>query len=270
MVEQPDAVHPPEFETLRIVETADVATLTLRRPQVGNLINVTMVKELIAALEWLEDESRASVLVLHGDGDDFCRGIDMTEFEPGKAPDIHGFHKWEKACHALERLNKVTVCMVHGMCVGGGAHLALVCDMRLMHRQAKVCFDEVKRGFIPGLATFRLAKYIGLGRAKSLVLTGRAVGADEALRIGLADRIYEKAVGDPVLEETINEFFPFNADSLELSRRLLNESYAVEYEDFVGHFLAAQHRAISSEAFAEQVRRAHEASKDSAKKDEGE
>ncbi|MCA9583702.1 MAG: hypothetical protein KC416_18020, partial [Myxococcales bacterium] len=67
MVDQPNGAHPPEFETLRIVETADVATLTLRRPEVGNLINVTMVKELIAALEWLEDESAASVLVVHGD-----------------------------------------------------------------------------------------------------------------------------------------------------------------------------------------------------------
>lgn len=241
------------YETLTLTDDGRVATLTLCRPEAGNATNMKMVRELVAACEHLADHSMAEVLVLRGAGDVFCAGIDLADFEPGRAADIHGFHKWEQACTAIEKLPKITIAQINGECVGGGAQLALVCDFRLMARTARIGFNEVRLGFIPGLATFRLAKFVGLGRAKAMVLTSRMVGADEAERIGLVDRLYDPADGDAALATTIDEFMPFNAVSLELSRRLLNESYAVEYEDFVGHFLAAQHRSISDAPFQAHV-----------------
>lgn len=251
----------PTYETLRLDDDGRTATLTLNRPDIGNKTNMVMVRELLSACAYLEDESKASVLVLRGAGYAFCDGIDLADFEPGKSADINGFHKWEKACTAIEKLPKITVALINGDCVGGGAQLALVSDIRVMSSAARIGFNEVKMGFIPGLATFRLAKFIGLGRAKSMVLTGRLVDAAEAMRVGLADVVYEPADEARALRETIDAFFPFVPDSLELSRRLLNESYAVEYEDFVGHFLAAQHRSISGEAFLEYVRKAREGEK---------
>ena len=99
--------------------------------------------------------------------------------------------------------------------------------------------------------------FIGLGKAKYYVLTGKELNAPEAERIGLVDRVFEPEKEGKVLAETIKEFLPLNPDSLELSRRLLNESFSVEYEDFVGHFLAAQDRAIRSKAFKREVKKAH-------------
>ncbi|MCL4236103.1 MAG: enoyl-CoA hydratase/isomerase family protein [Deltaproteobacteria bacterium] len=244
------------YETLTLADDGRVATLTLDRPEAGNATNMKMVRELVAACEHLADHSKAEVLVLRGAGGVFCAGIDLADFEPGHAADIHGFHKWEQACTAIEKLPKITIAQINGECVGGGAQLALVCDFRLMARGARIGFNEVRLGFIPGLATFRLAKFIGLGRAKSIVLTSRMLDAEEAERIGLVDRLYDPTDADAALAKTIEGFLPFNSVSLELTRRLMNESYAVEYEDFVGHFLAAQHRSISDEPFAAHIAKA--------------
>ncbi len=248
----------PDFETLNFSDDGRAAVITLNRPDSGNKTNMKMVAELLDAIHRIEDESRASVVILRGAGGVFCEGIDLRDFVPDKPLDIHGFNKWEKVCAALERLNKITVALIEGACVGGGVQLALVCDVRLAEEKAFFRFNEVEMGFIPGLATWRLGKYIGLGRAKYYVLTGKKIPADEALRVGLADKVFASASEEKILAETIEEFMPFNPDSLELSRRLLNESYATHYEDFSGHFLAAQHRAISGEAFQQQIRKIKE------------
>jgi enoyl-CoA hydratase/carnithine racemase len=245
----------PDYDTLIFSDDDRVATITLNRPGVGNKTNMRMVKELLDLCHFIEDESKASVVILRGAGGVFCEGIDLGDFDPDKPLDIHGFNKWEKVCTALERLKKITAAVIEGSCVGGGVQLALVCDVRLAETNSSLRFNEVEMGFIPGLATFRLAKYIGLGRAKHCILTGRSIAAKEALQIGLVDKVYHAVDENEVLQETIAEFMPFNPDSLELSRRLLNESFATSYEDFTGHFLAAQHRAISGKAFQEQLRK---------------
>ena len=132
----------------------------------------------------------------------------------------------------------------------------LLCDARIAERRATFCFNEVKRGFLPGMATFRLTKYIGLGRAKNLVLTGRTLSAGEAQEWGLLDRVCEAPEFDAALQETVNGLLPFHPVALQMARRLLSESFATSYEDFLGHFLAAQHRAINSEAFERLVAQA--------------
>lgn len=128
--------------------------------------------------------------------------------------------------------------------------------MRIAESQAVFCFNEVKLGFLPGMATFRLAKYVGLGRAKSLVLTGRQIRAKRAQQWGILDRVCDQTSFDETLAETVSNLLPFHLIPLEMARRLLDESYATSYEDFLGHFLAAQHRVINSEAFGRLVAKA--------------
>lgn len=247
-----------DYETLKVSKDGHIVTVALHRPHARNAISVQMLADLTDLMELLEDADDVAVVVLRGSDGTFCCGIDLRDFTPGKPPDIYGFNKWEKMCRRLERLNKITIAMVEGECVGGGLQLALVCDARIAERSASFQLNEVKLGFLPGLATFRLAKYIGLGRAKHIILTGKRLSAGEALELGLIDRIAEPGQLEQTLEAMIEEFMPFHPVSLELARRLLNESYATSYEDFVGHFLAAQHRAIRSEAFHELVLKAHE------------
>ena len=239
-------------ETLTYAESGDVATVTLNRP----LINMAMVRELTRACDRLEDDSRCKAVVFRGADGVFSRGIDFKEFHPRDGMDIHGFNKWEKLCVRIERLPKATIAALDGVAVGGGVQLALVCDSRVATSRTTLQLNEVHLGFLPGMATFRLAKYVGLGRAKRLVMQCPTVGADEAQQMGLVDKVGGDL--DSLIAEAVSSFGPINTVAVELARRLLNESYAVEFEDAIGNFLAAQHRAISQNAFLETIKKASE------------
>lgn len=237
------------WKTLKLEESGAVCTLTLNRPEAGNRINVLMVRELEEACYLLEDESPASLVVLRGQPGCFTQGIDLSEFSLHRVPDVHGFHRWEKALEALERLKKVTVAMIEGPCRGGGVQLALACDLRLATSEATLQLDEVKMGFLPGMACYRLPRFVGLGRARDLLFSGRPLEAGEALALGLVDRLCPPEQAGASLSRLLAELLPVNGTTVGLARRLLNEAYPLPYEDFLGGFLAAQARAITSDPF---------------------
>jgi len=161
--------------------------------------------------------------------------------------DIHGFNKWEKACMRIERLPKITIAALEGAVTGGGVQLALVCDARLASSDMLMQLNEVRYGFLPGMATFRLAKYIGLGRAKRVIMQCPIISADAALDMGLIDEITDHM--DTSLVQTVEKFQPIHPVTVQLARRLPNESFATDFENAIGNFLAAQHRAITQVAF---------------------
>jgi len=238
-----------DYDTLIVNKKGNVVTATLHRPDSKNAIDIQMLNDLSDLMEQVEDSDDVDVLVLNGDGDIFCSGIDLSAFSSEKAPDVHGIHKWEKMCRQLERLDKFTVAAVNGDCTGGGAQLVLACDARIGTTHSKIQLNEVKLGFLPGMATFRIAKYIGLGRAKNLILTGKTITGTEAQQLGILDEVCDHKDFEALLESTIKSLLPFNPIALQMGRRLLNESYAETYEDFLGDFLAAQHRCINSDSF---------------------
>jgi enoyl-CoA hydratase/carnithine racemase len=233
-----------------------VAFVTLRRPEHGNRINVRMIRDLESVCDHLEDASKADVVVLRGEGGCFCEGIDFADFAPDKPIDIHGFNKWEKIAARLERLPKATIALVDGPAIGGGAQLALIADLRLATPRAAFQLPEVHMGFLPGMATFRLAKYVGLGAAKYLMLCAPRVGAEQAWQLGLVNRVVDDP--DTGLAQAIASFGPVHNVAVELCRRLLHESFATDFEDALGHFLAAQHRAVTQTAFLETLKRERE------------
>lgn len=236
------------LETLRFVEDGDIAHITF----VQTHINMAMVRELTQVADHLEDESLCKVVVFRGQNSCFSRGIDFGDFRPDTPMDIHGFNKWEKCCVRLEGLPKATISIIEGDCLGGGAQLALVTDARIAHPDAIIQFNEVHKGFLPGMATFRLAKYVGLGRAKRLIMQCPKIDADEALNLGLIDTV--SADLDRALSDTVAAFGPLHTVAVHLARRLLNESFSVDFQNGLGHFLAAQHRAISQAAFLDTIK----------------
>lgn len=233
------------YETLGFEEVGDVATVTLKRPR----IDVRQIRELERVCDQLEDVSAAKAVVFRG----HSAGIDFADFDPREPLDIHGFNKWEKLVNRIERLNKVTIAAVDGPCVGGGVQIVLACDQRVCTPNASFRLPEVKMGFLPGMATWRLAKYVGLGTAKRMVLTGETVSAEEALRLGLVDAV--DADLDAGLARTFEALAPMHVVAVTLARRLLNESFSAQGEDAIGNFLAAQHRAISQTAFLETLKK---------------
>ncbi|MFT4975835.1 MAG: enoyl-CoA hydratase/carnithine racemase [Myxococcota bacterium] len=239
------------LETIRYTEDDDVAEVVLLRPR----INMRMVRELTAVCDHLEDDSVARVVVFRGTDSRFSEGIDFEEFRPEQALDIHGFNKWEKVCVRVERLPKITVAAMEGAVTGGGFQLALVCDARIASPDTCLQLNEVRLGFLPGMATFRLAKYVGLGRAKRIIMQCPVLTADYAYDIGLLDEVSEDLAG--ALAETIARFQPIHPVVIQLARRLLNEGFAVDFEEAIGNFLAAQHRAVTQTAFLKTIQRHH-------------
>jgi len=242
------------FETIQIGERGKVAEIILNRPTLGNKINIKMIDELEQALRTIEDESPAAALVIRGAGQAFCQGIDLSDFTPGAKPDAYGFAKWERVLLALERLPKITLTAVDGECRGGGMHLLLACDIRIATKRSFFQLHEAPDGFLPGMAVFRLAKFIGLGRARRLALTGRGLPAAEAERIGLIDHLCAEGALDQAVIAALDEFKDISPIASELTKRLLNESFSMSYEDYIGGFLAAQQRVVLTDAFQQRLR----------------
>lgn len=237
-------------ETLRFDEQGEVSTITLTRPDRGNRIDAGMLRELERVMNGLEDAPPGRLgraVVLRAEGPDFSLGIDFQAFDKSKPPDVHGFAKWEKSVVRFERLPLATIAAVHGRVEGGGLQLALACDLRIARRDAVLRLPEVQQGYLPGMSTFRLAKMIGLGRARRLILTAAAVPAEEALAIGLVDAVVDDL--DAGVGEALAALGPVHPVAVEVGRRLLLESFADDYEDAIGHFLAAQDRCIRQTEF---------------------
>jgi enoyl-CoA hydratase len=236
-------------QTIRYEEDGELARITLVRSR----INMEMVRELTAVCDHLEDKSECKVVVLQGSDGRFCEGIDFAEFKPDQPMDIHGFNKWEKISARIERLPKAIIAVVDGPARGGGAQLALVADAVVATPNSTIQFDEVQHGFLPGMATFRLAKVVGLGHAKRLIMQSPVVTAAEAQQLGIVSSVSTDV--EVALAETIRAFGPIHNVAVTLARRLLNESFSTGFENAIGNFLAAQHRAIHQTPFLETIKK---------------
>ena len=243
---------PPSFTTLTVEEEGPVCRVTLQQP----LIDVARVSDLELLGDYLLDDSPAQVVVFRAGPSGFCHGIDLGEMAHKGTPDVHGFSRWERCLHTLEKLHKVTIAAIEGRCLGGGLQLALACDVRLATSTATLGLDELKRGFLPGLATWRLARQIGLGQARYLMLSSKVLGAPEARSLGLVEAVCEPGELETTLHELITSMLPVHGHAVALARRLLLESASKSYESFLGDFLAAQHKAVSSEPFLSLLRAA--------------
>lgn len=229
------------YSTLQIQKEKDVATIFLHRPEKKNAINIQMVNDLTDALDTIEDTKEIKFLILRSKESLFCSGLDLEDVTSKNPPDIYGFQKWEKMCHRIENLNKITIASIEGECIGGGFQLVLLCDIRLATTRAKFAFNEVRNAFLPGLATYRLAKYVGLGKAKQLMM-GDSLDARDALHWGLVNQVCEPENMLEIIQQNLNNHSSLPLPAWTLARRLMNECYSSPYENFLGHFLAARDR----------------------------
>jgi enoyl-CoA hydratase len=171
-----------------------VATVTVDRPDALNALDLPTLTELRDRLTEIGDDASARVVVLTGAGDRaFVAGADIKYMS---GLDVEGGKAWGELGHncgqLLETMPKPTIAAINGFALGGGCELALACDLRYASSTAKLGQPESNLAIIPGWGgTQRLARVCGLGVAKDLILTGRIVDAEEALRIGLVSAVYE-------------------------------------------------------------------------------
>ncbi|HKB06941.1 MAG TPA: enoyl-CoA hydratase-related protein [Candidatus Polarisedimenticolia bacterium] len=187
------------FRSILLATADGIAVITLNRPEARNAINLEVVDELRAALDRLARDGTTRALILTGAGKvSFASGADIRELRERCAADaLRGINS--SLFLEVERFPLPTIAAVNGYALGGGCELALACDLRIAAESAHFGQPEVGLGIIPAAgATYRLPRIVGAGRARELILTGRIIDADEALQIGLVNRVVPD---DRVLEE---------------------------------------------------------------------
>jgi enoyl-CoA hydratase len=167
-----------------------VGVIRLDRPP-ANALDSRMSRELLATVERAAGDDRVGAIVIHGGPDHFAAGADIGEMaEHGPAQARAQVDVLGAACDLLEQMPKVSIAAITGYALGGGLEVALGCDLRYLAPGARVGQPEIRIGVIPGAGgTQRLVRLVGPGRARELVYSGRHVEAEEALALGIVERI---------------------------------------------------------------------------------
>ncbi len=173
--------------TVQVRRVGEVAEIVLSRPEKLNAMNMAWVNGLVEAVASL-GRDKPAIVVVRGEGRAFCAGLDLDMLAAESMPD--GFYALqEEAFVGLERLDRLVIAQIHGYCLGGGLQLALACDIRILAEDAVLGLPAAAEGLPPGMATWRLPRFVGMGRAMRLSVGGERIGAREALAIGLADHV---------------------------------------------------------------------------------
>jgi enoyl-CoA hydratase len=203
----------------------DIAVLTLNRPDKLNALSYGLVQELHTALYGIAANNDCRVVVLTGAGRGFCSGLDLSDPNPPEAGGGTEFPRsgmrWQERIAELtarlHRLRQPVIAAVNGAAYGGGFGIALACDIRIASESAKFCTQFIKLG-IGGCdigVSYTLPRIIGAGPAFDLILTARAVDAEEALRLGIVSRVSSGSVADDAvaIAETLCGYGKFGLES---------------------------------------------------------
>jgi len=237
-----------------------VAVVTLNRPDALNALDVETLSALRDRLSELDLDDGVHAVVLTGAGRAFAAGADI-KYMGGLG--VEEATRWGGLGHEvtglLEQMDAPTIAAINGFALGGGCELALACDLRYASSKAKLGQPEINLGIVPGWGgTQRLARCCGLGVAKELVLTGRNVDAEEALRIGLVNAVVEPDELLPRALETARLLASKSRIALAAAKALLNrnlqgdhtENLQAEVDAFGGLF-ASEDAKEGLAAFAE-------------------
>jgi enoyl-CoA hydratase/carnithine racemase len=211
-----------------------IATVTLNRPEARNGYTVRMADELADALDRADRDENVRVVVLAGNGKDFCVGADLSgggfDFEATDGPGPQWQEPAGRCSKRIFEMNKPVIAAIQGAAVGGGITITLSADYRLASRDARFGFVFVRRGIYPeGASAWFLPRLVGLGTATDWMISGRVFGAEEAHAAGLVHRLYER---EELLErayELAREIIATTAPvSVAVTRQLLYRMSAAE------------------------------------------
>jgi enoyl-CoA hydratase len=217
---------------IELTHHEELAVLTLNRPEALNALSFQIIDQIGEAIQ-AAGRSQARALIITGAGEKaFCAGADIKELQNrGLAAERAGSERGQEVFSLLDRLRIPSIALVNGYAFGGGCELAMACTLRLALPNAKFGLPEVKLGLIPGYGgTQRLPRLVGVGRALELTMTGRTVPADEALAIGLVNRI----VQPPGLEAAFayaREFTGYGLLALQFARDAILRSVDLPLHD---------------------------------------
>ncbi len=201
-----------------------VATITLNRPGVLNALDVPLAAALAEYADRAAADPGLVAVVVRGAGRAFCSGLDRTAMAHGAlGPAFH--RHWIRALNCLEDMPKVAIAVLHGYSIGGGLQLGVACDLRLAADTAVIGLGASEHGIVADSAVLRLARYVGLGRAKELALLNDHVTPTEALAMGLVNWVCGEAEIDARLEALVMRVKAMAPTATAHTKRFLHESF---------------------------------------------
>ncbi len=222
-----------------------VATLTLNRPAVLNALDQVMVAEFADRVEAAEKAADVWVVVVRGAGRAFCSGMDRQALSAGHIGDAFYRH-WIRALNCLEDMDKLVVGVLHGYSIGGGLQLAVACDLRIATDDTVLGLGATRHGLVPDGSILRLARIIGMGRAKELTLLNDHITAEAALAMGLVNWVVPPAHLDRKIEEIVEKAFHASRTATGHAKRLLQASFHTDPRDMIEEIVRAQAACRSS------------------------
>ncbi len=250
----------PQLETMGWEIDGKIARVHFNRPQLLNAMSNQATIDINTIADAIAREDGVRVVVITGTGRSFSTGIDLKQLSTDQIEMVY-HRRWERALRIFETMEKIVIVGIKEYCLGGGLQLALACDIRVAADNAVLGLPAIKESLIPGLGTYRLAHYVGLGRAKRLVLSGENVNASEALQIGLVDYVVPLAEFQERLEEIVDRYLRVCSVATVKSKTLVNLSFELGYDDFLNRYFALQEIAQTSDDHFE-ARRAYREKRD--------
>ncbi|UCF09273.1 MAG: enoyl-CoA hydratase/isomerase family protein [Thermoplasmata archaeon] len=198
--DQAESRKPWDLKTLRVVKEGKTAIITFARPEAMNALNSKVLSDLKAAVEKLGNDDDIYTVIITGEGKAFVAGADILEMMEKNPIQAREFtYLGQAVLREVENLSKPVIAAVNGVALGGGCELALACDIIIASDRARLGFPEVGLGIHPGFGgTQRLPRLIGKARAKQMIFTADILGAKEAERIGLVNKVVSS---DKLMEE---------------------------------------------------------------------
>ena len=224
-----------DYQFLKVEHNDGITVMKISAPKSLNALNSTILKEMDDFIDHLDKATR--VLIVTGDGEkSFVAGADISEMAHLDEAQGHDFGRLgAQVFRKIEVLPIPVIAAVNGFALGGGCELAMSCDIRIASSKAKFGQPEVGLGIIPGFSgTYRLPKLIGQGYAKEMIYTGKVFRAEEALRIGLVNAVYEpEELMDKAME--MAQMMLKNAPvAISLAKQSINEGYDLDADGAIG------------------------------------
>jgi enoyl-CoA hydratase/carnithine racemase len=237
-----------------------VATITLNRPEKLNAINHLMLEELARAIDEISMMPEVGVVIIRGEGRAFSSGTDLQALGTsggGQGPQArrYALEMLQRPYNSMERLEKPIIARIHGYALGAAMEMILACDFRICSTDTRFSLPEVKYGIIPDLGGCqRLVRVVGLAKAKELVMTGRMIDAEEAMRIGLVNSMVPQDELDNEVDKWVQELLGLPPLAVGQGKRAVEKSLDMDILSALDYTAQVQSMLLESEDFVEAVK----------------
>jgi len=211
---------------IKIDSSAGVARITLARPK-HNVLNIEMMRELIAALENLKTDQDLKCVVISGEGPSWCAGVEVADHRPEQVDTM--IATFNRMLELIEGQEVPTIAAVHGACLGGGMEAAIACDLVVAGKSAAFGQPEIKLGFFPPYAAIRLPHLVGPGRAIEICTTGKRYLAQDAKDMGFVNYCVEDGQLSQTVDDLVREITYSSPLIIRLNKRAVKQHIGLDF-----------------------------------------